>query len=80
MTETTLTDYEEGVCFDEDDPDFAPPSNTAGNITVVQRLVNNNVVDGEYILRSLIVLVYNGLRPSSFVSDMHGYALTLGAR
>ncbi|XP_014476672.1 PREDICTED: uncharacterized protein LOC106745513 [Dinoponera quadriceps] len=43
MTETVLTDYEEGVCFDADDPDFA--INTVDNV-VARRLPNNSVVDG----------------------------------
>ncbi|XP_032672825.1 protein pinocchio [Odontomachus brunneus] len=82
MTETTLTDYEEGLCFDEDDPDFAPPTNTADNITVAQRLANSNVVDevtsrSSQIQLNQLNMSVTSVQPNAESLSRHGSNISL---
>jgi hypothetical protein len=59
MTEMTmLTEFEENVSFDADDPDFAPPTTAVRNVLRARYFtdVKFDVGKGKHILMLLIVL------------------------
>lgn len=60
MTEktTTLTEFEENVSFDADDPDFAPSSSVVRDVLRdVRRFVKFDVNNSKCIVILLIVLI-----------------------